>query len=283
MDKTEILISAAVTFSVNQLWQRAALCHSAEGGCADPTEEEQTRVPSWGCCRRWPCPAVLRAVGCRDRAAIPHLPPSMGSAPGEQGAQLRFGNQPRAAGGDEQPCPADPLPHTMCSLSSSYTSSCLPSVNFTRVLLYSLRVISAVTTRQFTNTHVSGSELSSCCLFHVVTQNIYGPSLHINKSEEEVMVILYKLLECLIFFCRSFCPDLHLGNLKSIALLPVTINNTTGNQGIVLEHIAICNWIVCSPNTADLTPVQNVSSSSGTGILCDSELLEFWFRWESGN
>lgn len=88
---------------------------------------------------------VVRAVGRCGRAAIPRLPPGTGSAPGEQGAQPRFGNQPRAAG-EEQPRPAEPLPHMTHLLSSSYTHSCLLSVNFTRGLLYLLRVILVVTT-----------------------------------------------------------------------------------------------------------------------------------------
>jgi len=74
----------------------------------------------------------------------------------------------------------------------------------------------------------------------MATQNVYGPSIHISRGEEEVMVILCKLLECLIFFCLSFCPDLHFGNLGSIALV-VTKNNTPGNQGIVLNLIANCD------------------------------------------
>ena len=132
---------------------------------------------------------AVRAVGCWGRAAVPCLPPGTGSAPGEQGSQLRFGNQPRAAG-EEQPCPAEPLPRTMHLLSSSYTGSCLPSADFTRGLLHSLRVILAVTTYTIQNTQgtgpvpqISGSELSSCCLFHVATQNVYGPSRHINRGE----------------------------------------------------------------------------------------------------
>lgn len=58
------------------------------------------------------------------------------------------------------------------------------------------------------------------------------------------MVILYKLLDRLIifFFRLYFCPILHLGNLRSMALL-VTTNNTAGNQVIFCELIAICDWL----------------------------------------
>lgn len=87
MDKTEIFIpqprASLLTSS-----GKGRLCRR---GCADPTEEERTRVPSRGAARP-PAPShASRRHGC---------------APGA-GAQLQFGNQPRAGG--EQPCAADPV------------------------------------------------------------------------------------------------------------------------------------------------------------------------------